>query len=367
MAELSFREITKRFGSTTAVDNVSLDIESGEFVTLVGASGCGKTTLLRIIAGFTRPDAGRLSIDGKHVEGLPPSQREVGFVFQSYALFPTQTVAQNIGFSLSIRRRPRTEIARRVGELCELTQLAGLEARYPHELSGGQQQRVALARALAPNPAILLLDEPLSALDAKIRAHLRAEIRAVVDRLGITTVYVTHDQEEALSISDRVAVMDAGVIQQVGSPMDVYLRPTTRFVADFIGTTNHLSARPAGNGVLEVEGHLIDAPVPDGLKGRERYTVCVRPEHLELFPTGHPDGATGTIVFHSFLGQSVRTHVETSGGAGLVVDVSTTDWLDRGLSVGERVVWQIRPGSTLVYPATDEEPAVPDKGELPDP
>ena len=175
-----------------------------------------------------------MTIDGRHVQGLPPSKREVGFVFQSYALFPTQTVAQNIGFSLSLRRRGKTEIANRVAELCALTQLGGLEDRYPHELSGGQQQRVALARALAPDPAILLLDEPLSALDAKIRAHLRTEIRAVVNRLGITTVYVTHDQEEALSISDRVAVMEEGRILQVGTPMEVYLEPASLFVADFM-------------------------------------------------------------------------------------------------------------------------------------
>jgi len=185
--------VTKRFGAVTAVDGVSMDIASGEFVSLVGASGCGKSTLLRIIAGFTKSDGGELTIDGRHVQGLPPSKREVGFVFQSYALFPTQTVAKNIGFSLSLRRRGKTEIANRVAELCALTRLGGLEDRYPHELSGGQQQRVALARALAPDPAILLLDEPLSALDAKIRAHLRTEIRAVVNRLGITTVYVTHD------------------------------------------------------------------------------------------------------------------------------------------------------------------------------
>ena len=359
MAELTLREITKRFGSVTAVDNVSLNIASGEFVTLVGASGCGKTTLLRIIAGFSRPEEGELSVDGKHVGNLPPSKREVGFVFQSYALFPTHTVAQNIGFSLSIRRRSKAEIDGRVRELCELTRLSGLEGRYPHELSGGQQQRVALARALAPNPAILLLDEPLSALDAKIRAHLRVEIRRVVDRLGITTVYVTHDQEEALSISDRVAVMSDGAIQQVGRPMDVYLTPATRVVADFIGTTNYLAARPAADGMLEAEGHLVEGVKSDGTQGRNQYVVCVRPEHLELFPDDHPDGASGTIVMHSFLGQSVRAHVETGSGAVLVVDVPTTDWLDRGLSIGDTVAWRIRPGRALIYPASEEDVDLP--------
>ena len=306
MAQLSFKGIVKTFGAVTAVDNVSLDIASGEFVTLVGASGCGKTTLLRIIAGFTKPDRGELSIDGKRVEGLPPSKREVGFVFQSYALFPTQTVAQNIGFSLSIRHRPKAEIAERVEELCALTQLSGMEDRYPHELSGGQQQRVALARALAPDPSILLLDEPLAALDAKIRAHLRTEIRAVTDRLGITTVYVTHDQEEALSISDRVAVMDAGRILQAGAPMEVYLKPSGSFVANFIGTINNLLGQPAGDGILEIEGHPVDVQLPGELVGRESITVSVRPENINLsHPEPGSDAVTGKLSSFSFLGQSV--------------------------------------------------------------
>ena len=207
----------------------------------------------------------------------------------------------------------------------------------------------------------MLLDEPLSALDAKIRGHLRVEIRRVVDRLGITAVYVTHDQEEALSISDRVAVMSDGAIQQVGRPMEVYLTPATRVVADFIGTTNHLVGRPARNGMLEAEGHLVAGAVPVGSEGQGRCVVCVRPEHLELFPDDHADGASGTIVFHSFLGQSVRANVETGSGVVLVVDVPTTDWLDRALSIGERVVWRIRPGRALIYPADEEDgqPPVP--------
>ena len=356
MAHLSFKGIVKTFGAVTAVDNVSLEIASGEFVTLVGASGCGKTTLLRIIAGFTKPDRGELSIDGKRVEGLPPSKREVGFVFQSYALFPTQTVAQNIGFSLSIRRRPKAEIAARVNELCALTQLSGLEDRYPHELSGGQQQRVALARALAPDPSILLLDEPLAALDAKIRAHLRTEIRAVADRLGITTVYVTHDQEEALSISDRVAVMDAGRILQVGAPMEVYLKPSERFVANFIGTINSLLGQPAGDGILEIEGHPIDARIPGELAGRDSVTVSVRPESINL---SHPkpgfDALSGTLSSFSFLGQSVHAHVTTDGGQDVVVDVPIADWLAIDLSEGDQVACNIRPGAAMVFPPDDDD------------
>ena len=350
MAHLSFQGIVKTFGAVTAVDNVSLDIASGEFVTLVGASGCGKTTLLRIIAGFTKPDRGELSIDGKRVEGLPPSKREVGFVFQSYALFPTQTVAQNIGFSLSIRRRPKAEIAGRVEELCQLTQLSGMEDRYPHELSGGQQQRVALARALAPDPSILLLDEPLAALDAKIRAHLRAEIRAVVDRLGITTVYVTHDQEEALSISDRVAVMDAGRILQVGAPMEVYLKPADSFVANFIGTINSLDGRPAGDGIMEIEGHPVEVRIPEALAGQESVTVTVRPENIDLsHPEPGSDALSGKLSSFSFLGQSVHAQVTTDGGQDLVVDMSIADWLAIGLSAGDEVACRIRPGRAVVF------------------
>ena len=356
MAKLTFRGVTKSFGDVIAVDDVSMDIASGEFVTLVGASGCGKTTLLRIIAGFTKPDGGELAINGRRVEDLPPSKREVGFVFQSYALFPTQTVAQNIGFSLSIRGRGKAEIAKRVAELCVLTQLGSLEDRYPHELSGGQQQRVALARALAPDPAILLLDEPLSALDAKIRAHLRAEIRAVVDRLGITTVYVTHDQEEALSISDRVAVMNAGRILQVGPPKEVYLEPASRFVADFIGTSNHLEGRPTGAGTVEIDGGVLPARVPGPVAALERCVVCIRPENVELFTADVADTLPGRLVSHSFLGPSVRARVMTAGSAELEVDIPTADWLTKGLTAGDEVGWRVRAGGAVAFPVTDDGP-----------
>ena len=365
MAQLSLRGITKRFGAVTAVDDVSLDIASGEFVTLVGASGCGKTTLLRIIAGFTKADAGELTIEGKRVEGVPPSKRDVGFVFQSYALFPTKTVADNIGFSLSIRHRPKAEIAERVKELCSLTQLSGMEDRYPHELSGGQQQRVALARALAPNPMILLLDEPLSALDAKIRALLRSEIRAVVDRLGITTVYVTHDQEEALSISQRVAVMNEGRFLQVGTPMDVYLKPSNRFVANFIGISNNLSGRPIDGGQVEVEGRPVQARVPEGLLGRDSCDLCVRPENIDISrPSDGSDAMAGKLTSFVFLGQMVRARIATQSGQELVVDTSTSHWLANGLAVGDPVAWSIRPDSAIIFApddasgsAADEDPA----------
>ena len=347
MAELSLHALTRRFGSVAAVAGVSLEIRSGEFVSLVGPSGCGKTTLLRLIAGFERPNSGSLAIDGRPVDALPARERKVGFVFQSYALFPTQTVAENIAFALRIHHQPRPEIARRVAELCALTRLEGLTGRYPHELSGGQQQRVALARALAPNPTILLLDEPLSALDAKIRSHLRTEIRAVVDRLGITTVYVTHDQEEALSISDRVAVMDGGRIRQAGAPMDVYLRPADSVVAAFIGASNLLAGQVRSDGGLEVDG--VDAGVahPNGFTNRG-VTVCLRPEQLALHPAAAESG--GCVIERScFLGPAVRAWLATAGGQPLVVDVPTGEWLARGLATGRPVTWSARPGQAVVF------------------
>jgi ABC-type Fe3+/spermidine/putrescine transport system ATPase subunit len=355
VAELNLSAINKTFGSVVAVNDASLHIASGEFVSLVGASGCGKTTLLRIIAGFTRPESGVLTIEGRSVERLPPSKRNIGFVFQSYALFPTQTVAQNIGFSLTVRRRSKSDITKRVEELCHLTQLGGVEDRYPHELSGGQQQRVALARALAPNPKILLLDEPLAALDAKIRAHLRTEIRSVVERLGITTVYVTHDQEEALSISDRVAVMDHGTILQVGKPMEVYLNPAVRYVAQFIGNSNNFKGHVIDNGQVMIEGHPIQTRLPEGLREKAACIVCVRPEHIVLSRADTESGGmAGRIVNISFLGQTVRTQVALPDGNVLLVDVATTDWLTKGIDIGDDVIWNPLPGSAIVFPDEKE-------------
>jgi putative spermidine/putrescine transport system ATP-binding protein len=240
MAEpaLQIAALTKRFGTLTAVDAIDLTVAQGEFVTLLGPSGCGKTTTLNMIAGFVPPDAGSIRLQGRPVESLPPFRRDLGLVFQDYALFPHMTVAQNVGFGLRMRRLPREEIARRVGEALDLVQMNGLGGRRPLQLSGGQRQRVALARALVIRPAMLLLDEPLSNLDLKLREEMRGEISALQRRLGIATVFVTHDQGEALTMSDRIAVMRAGRIEQIGTPTDVYERPATRFVAGFIGTAN---------------------------------------------------------------------------------------------------------------------------------
>ena len=354
MTHIALSNITKRFGAVTAVDDVSLDIAAGEFVCLLGASGCGKTTLLRILAGFTRPDSGEVVVNGKRVDLLPPHKREVGFVFQSYALFPTKTVADNIGFGLAVRGRPRAETARRVAELCELTRLEGMEGRYPHELSGGQQQRVALARALATQPSMLLLDEPLSALDAKIRAHLRDEIRAVVDRLKITTVYVTHDQEEALSIADRVAVMEAGRLLQVDLPMNIYLHPRRRFVADFVGASNMLPGRLLQDSRVEVDGLRLELPVPEPLRAAADLTVCIRPEHVVLRrPDGGTSGGKCTVDGITFAGPTVRARFVTAGGQSLIADVPTHEWLTLGIRQGDPALWDVRKDTPILLPAAD--------------
>ncbi len=354
MTDIAFSNITKSFGAVKALDGVSLDIVSGEFVCLLGASGCGKTTLLRVLAGFTRPDSGEVRVDGKRVDHLPPHKREVGFVFQSYALFPTKTVGDNIGFGLAVRHRPRAEIARRVAELCVLTRLEGLEGRYPHELSGGQQQRVALARALATEPSILLLDEPLSALDAKIRAHLRGEIRAIVDRLKVTTVYVTHDQEEALSIADRVAVMEAGRLLQVGPPMSIYLHPRQRFVADFVGASNMLPGRLLKGSSVEVDGLRLEVPVPEPLRDATNVTVCIRPEHLVLRrPEPGASGGACTVDAITFAGPMVRARLVTAGGQSLIADVPTHEWLTLGIRQNDSAVWSVRKDTPILLPAGD--------------
>src|SRR5437773_4443311 len=253
---LELTGIEKRFGGTAGVEDFSLAAEKGECVSFLGPSGCGKTTTLRMIAGFERPTAGSIRLADREITNQPPNRRNVGMVFQSYALFPNMTVADNVGFGLRVRKRPSDQIKRRVAELLDLIHLPDKADRYPYQLSGGQQQRVALARALAIEPQVLLLDEPLSALDAKIRVILRNEIRAIQRSLGITTVYVTHDQEEALSLSDRIVVMSEGRIEQIGTPSEIYNFPSTAFVASFVGTLNLVAAGviDAGAGRLSTDG-----------------------------------------------------------------------------------------------------------------
>ena len=307
MAFLNLTALEKRFGQNTVVHGFDLAVARGEFVSLLGPSGCGKTTVLRMIAGFETPSAGTIAIDGRDVTRKRPAERNVGMVFQAYALFPNMNVADNIAFGMKIANKPKTEIEARVKEMLALIKLPELAARYPYQLSGGQQQRVALARALAVKPQVLLLDEPLSALDAKIRVSLREEIRALQRELGITTIFVTHDQEEALSMSDRVVVMNAGRVEQIGTPHAIYNTPKTRFVASFVGTLNMIDAQihDAANNVVVIGGHPVRLASPPGEHGT--CTIALRPEALGIGTP--PSGANAlpcTIEDIHFLGAIVR-------------------------------------------------------------
>src|SRR2546425_2662415 len=312
--KITLRGLSRRFGWGVAVDGLSLEVREGELVSLVGGSGCGKTTTLRMIAGFEAPDAGEIWFDDRLIGGVPPRQRGLGIVFQSYALFPTMTVAENIAFGLRVARWPEVGIRERVGEMIELMKLGVLERRYANQLSGGQQQRVALARALARKPPALLLDEPLSALDAKIRLRLRGEIRKIQQDLGITTVYVTHDQEEALSIADRIAVMRDGRIEQIGAPEQIYAAPRTDFVADFIGISNLLPCRvvSAREGLVDWEGERLRI-APDVGRDGEGILLALRPEKLAVVAERAPeDGRNrlhGVLEVVTFLGPFVRLAV----------------------------------------------------------
>ena len=349
---IGLRDLSKRFGGALAVDGLSLDIRPGELVCLVGGSGCGKTTTLRLIAGFEVPDAGGIWFDDRLMNAVPPRKRGVGIVFQSYALFPTLTVAENIAFGLRVAHWPQARLRARVAEMVQLTRLDGLEDRYANQLSGGQQQRVALARALARQPEALLLDEPLSALDAKIRLRLRGEIRKIQQDLGITTVYVTHDQEEALSIADRIAVMRDGRLEQVGRPEEVYAAPRTDFVADFIGISNFFSCRVlAADGLVEWEGERFRVPLGGRADG-EPVTLVVRPEKLTL-PTGGAlvDGnrLEGVVEVVTFLGPIVRAEVAVHGRP---VWVDLPHALAGAVERRKRVTLAFAPGDCVVLDAT---------------
>jgi iron(III) transport system ATP-binding protein len=315
---LTLNHITKQFpsrdkaGIVTAVNDVSLDIAKGEFITLLGPSGCGKTTTLRLIAGFEFPTSGELVLDGQRINDLPPNKRDMAMVFQSYAIFPHLNVYENIAYGLQVKRLTKNAIDYKVAQVLELTELTGLEKRAPNQLSGGQQQRVALARALVMEPKVLLFDEPLSNLDAKLREQMRIEIRRIQQRLGITSVYVTHDQAEAMTLSDRIVVMNQGRIEQVGPAPEIYKRPTTQFVADFIGKANFLPARVVGvnEGYLQVEtigGQYLDVPRPEpSSKLGDQATLVVRPEALTL-NRGGP--LQGFIKHAAYLGSLIEYEV----------------------------------------------------------
>ncbi|GAB1582997.1 ABC transporter ATP-binding protein [Phyllobacterium phragmitis] len=313
MAFLEISHLQKSFGTNRVVRDFNLDIEKGEFVSFLGPSGCGKTTVLRMVAGFEVPTSGSIRIDGQDIVNLKPNQRNIGMVFQAYALFPNMTVAQNVAFGLRVSRKSKAEIDATVTEMLDLIRLGHLRDRYPYQLSGGQQQRVALARALATKPQVLLLDEPLSALDAKIRVSLREEIRAIQQKLGITTIFVTHDQEEALSISDRIVVMSEGHAEQIGTPFDIYNRPASRFVASFVGTLNLLEGKvdDAQKGVIDLDGNRITLAQPlSGHKKGETLALALRPEAVTIDPhKAHDTAIEGTINDVHFLGSVIRTRV----------------------------------------------------------
>jgi putative spermidine/putrescine transport system ATP-binding protein len=339
MSYLELQNLHRDFGTVKALDGIEVSLGEGEFLSLLGPSGCGKTTALRLVAGFDRPDAGSIVVNGRNVTNVPPNKRDMGMVFQAYSLFPNMTAAQNVEFGLRIRRRP--ERAKRVGELLELVGLGHAGDRYPHQLSGGMQQRVALARALAIVPNVLLLDEPLSALDAKVRVQLREEIRRIQLELGTTTLYVTHDQEEALSVSDHVAVMYRGRIEQMGSPAEMYSAPATPFVAEFIGTMNRLESTVVDgtHGTVEHGGTTLRIAAAQGRARGERVLVLVRPETVDVSSAngGGPtaNSFVGDVLTHTFLGPVTRLRISGTG-VELIADVSTAKAVT--LPPGTRVV-----------------------------
>jgi putative spermidine/putrescine transport system ATP-binding protein len=339
--------LTRRYGPVVALDGLDLDIAGGEFLALLGPSGCGKTTALRAIAGFDRPDGGRVLLDGRDVTDVPANKRDMGMVFQAYSLFPNLTVAENVAFGLRVRRRAKAERSGRAADLLELVGLADRGDRYPHQLSGGQQQRVALARALAVAPKVLLLDEPLSALDAQVRVQLREEIRRIQLELGTTTVFVTHDQAEALSVADRVGVLRAGRLEQVASPDELYERPATAFVAEFVGTMNRIPARLA-DGEAELLGTR--RPVTGARPPAGPVVALVRPESLLVEAD---DAGAGRVLTRTFSGAVTRLAVALPDGVEVRADVASA----ASAHLGPGAAVTVRPAErpVLVAPAEREQ------------
>jgi putative spermidine/putrescine transport system ATP-binding protein len=319
---IELRDITKQFGNVTALHQVNLTVPKGLFLTLLGPTGCGKSTLLRILAGFVKPTSGQILIDGKVINDLPPNQRQVGLLFQNYALFPHMTVEQNVGFGLKVRGFSKAKIAAKLDEILPMVGIEHLRRRYPTQISGGQQQRTALARTLAIEPRVLLLDEPLAALDRRLRLEMQVELKKLITRVGITTICVSHDQDEALSMSDSIALMNSGRVEQFGSPLELYDRPRTPFAASFLGNSNLLSGRllaePNGTSVFvagELRISLPAAPPSDNA------TLLLRPEHLTILREATPDAIPGLIVFVTHLGYSVQYEVKLDAGPAFLVSV----------------------------------------------
>ena len=304
--------VSKRFGATTVLENFSLEVAEREIVTLLGPSGCGKTTLLRCVAGFWNADGGAIEIDGHDMAAVPVNRRSVGVVFQSYALFPHLTVSKNVGYALRMSGMARSEASDRVAKALETVSLTGFEDRYPAQLSGGQQQRVAIARVLVMEPRVLLLDEPFNALDAKLRGTMQVELRQLIKRLGLTSIFVTHDQEEALTMSDRIAVMRAGQIEQEGPPDEIFDRPSTAYVADFIGTSNFWKAKAGAGDVTLPDGQTLRTELDGAVQ------VMARPHNLRLAEAGAGPWQ-GTVAFHRNVGALIEYHIETADGATVKV------------------------------------------------
>ena len=344
--------VTKTFGSFTALDGVDLNIQKGELICFLGPSGCGKTTLLRIIAGLEQQSAGRILQNGRDVSRLPTSERDFGIVFQSYALFPNLTVVAHIGYGLVNRKVSKVERNTRVDELLMLIGLDGSGPKYPSQLSGGQQQRVALARALATSPSLLLLDEPLSALDARVRQHLRSEIRRLQQRLGVTTILVTHDQEEALTMADRIVVMNHGVIEQVGPPEQVYAAPRTRFAAEFLGAMSFLRGRVTAIGLVDLYGMKVACDTRHLPIGAD-VDLAVRPEDVNLFPeSADSEGLVGSVMALEFLGSSLRAKVrlEASKNETILCDLTRREASKQSMAIGSRCRVKIASGSAVAFP-----------------
>jgi spermidine/putrescine transport system ATP-binding protein len=318
-AEIQLLDLEKHFREVRAVDGVSLDVRAGEFFSLLGPSGCGKTTTLRMIGGFELPTGGRILLRGRDVTEDPPDKRPVNMVFQNYALFPHLDVGDNVAFGLKRRQVAKAEIARRVANALELVNLTGYERRKPNQLSGGQQQRVALARALVNEPNVLLLDEPLGALDLKLRRRLQLELKRIQAEVGITFVYVTHDQEEALTMSDRIAVMHAGKVEQLGTPEELYERPTSRFVADFIGSTNLLSGRIEADGRVRLTTGELARATHDGLAAGTDVEISIRPEAIALVPAAADGAIAATVEQAAYLGTTISYQLRTAGGLAMTV------------------------------------------------
>ena len=343
------KDAVKKYGDFIALKGVSLDIKEGEFFTLLGPSGCGKTTPLRMIAGFNSIEGGEFYFGDKLINAVPAYKRDIGMVFQNYAIFPHLTVEENVAYGLKARKVPKAQIAPRVKEALELVQIGHLATRKPSELSGGQQQRVALARAFVIEPSVLLMDEPLSNLDAKLRVQMRTVIKKLQRKLGITTIYVTHDQEEALAISDRIAVMKDGVIMQCGTPTEIYAKPQNPFVAGFIGVSNFLDCTMEKGGLVDIKGELkVNVPVKSSYTGPAK--LSARPEQLFFSDTGMP----GTVQFSTFLGDYVEYEVQLDDGQSLVVNEYTKDTTEV-YAAGEKVFLRFDPQRINVYAAESEE------------